>query len=108
MDDRRPDRATLAAFAGVVLMGGSNIVAVRFSNRDLAPFWGAALRFAAASAVMFGIVWARRLPLPRGRSLRLAMLYGVLSFTTSYAFFYWGAVRCRPGWAGSSWPSCRS
>ncbi len=100
MDDRRPDRATLAAFAGVVLMGGSNIVAVRFSNRDLAPFWGAALRFAAASAVMFGIVWARRLPLPRGRSLRLAMLYGVLSFTASYAFFYWGAVQVPAGLGG--------
>lgn len=33
-------------FATVVLVGGGNFVAVRFSNRELAPFWGAGLRFA--------------------------------------------------------------
>ena len=41
----RADRATLAAFLGTVVLAGLNFVAVRFSNRELPPFEGAALRF---------------------------------------------------------------
>lgn len=99
MPDRHPDRATLAAFGTVVLLGSANIVAVRFSNRELAPYWGAALRFAVASLVMFAIVRLQHLPLPRSRSLRGAMIYGVLSFTAAYALFYRGAVDVPAGLA---------
>jgi drug/metabolite transporter (DMT)-like permease len=60
------DRATFAAFAGIVVLGGFNAVAVRFSNRELEPFWGATLRFALAAVVLFGVVVWRRVPLPRG------------------------------------------
>ncbi len=57
--DPTPDRLALGAFAGAVLSGGSNFVAVRFSNRELDPLWGAGLRFALAAAI-FGVLSAVR------------------------------------------------
>ena len=39
------DRTTLLAFGGVVLFGGLNALAVKASNAELAPYWGAAVRF---------------------------------------------------------------
>lgn len=96
----RRERTTLLAFAFVVVLGGTNIVGVRFSNRELDPFWGAGLRFAAASLTLFFIVFAKRLPLPRRRDILGVVIYGVLSFTAAYAFFYWGVVRVPAGLAG--------
>ena len=100
MDAARPDRTTLAAFAAVVLAGGSNMVAVRVSDSGLAPFWGATLRFAIAAGVVLVILRARRLPLPRGRAFAFAAAYGFLTFGLSFALFYWGVVRVPAGMAG--------
>ena len=84
-----PDRLALGAFLGAVLIGGSNFVAVRYSNRELDPLWGAGLRFGLA-AVIFGVlVAALRLSLPRGRMLGLLLLYGLLGFATAYGCLYW-------------------
>ena len=66
------DRTALGAFAGAVFVGGTNFVAIRFSNRELDPIWGAALRFALAAAVFAILCAALRLALPRGRPLALA------------------------------------
>lgn len=77
----------------LVLIGGANFVLVRFSNRELDPFWGAALRWGAASLISFGIVAVRRTPLPRGRALVGAVLYGLLFFGAFYALAYWGLQR---------------
>lgn len=86
------DRGPLIAFAVAVLIGGLNFVAVRFSNRELPPFEGAALRFAAASLLFLAYARARGIPLPRGRSLTGAVLFGLLGFSGAYAFLYWGLV----------------
>lgn len=94
------DRSVLAVFAGVVLIGGSNFVAVRFSNQELAPFWGAALRFALAGALFFAIAAAGRRPLPRGAALVGALAYGLPNFGFSYAFLYWG-LQSAPAALGS-------
>ena len=88
----RTDRSTLLAFAVAVLLGGMNFVAVRFSNRELPPFEGAALRFGIAAVVFFGYALARGIPLPRGRALVGATAFGVLAFGGAYAFGYWGLV----------------
>ncbi|HSL12410.1 MAG TPA: EamA family transporter [Actinomycetota bacterium] len=95
----RAERTTLLAFAGVVLFGASNIVAVRFSNRELDPFWGAGLRFAVSGAVMFALVGINGLRVPRGRSLAGAVGYGALAFAFSYALFYVGVQRVPAGLA---------
>jgi drug/metabolite transporter (DMT)-like permease len=97
---RRPDIRTRAAFAGAVLLGSANIVAVRFSNRELEPLWGAGVRFSIAASVLCTIGLVARRSFPRGRSLRGAVSFGLLAFTGAYAFFYVGAVRVSAGAAG--------
>ena len=86
----KPDRSTLIAFMVVVIIGGSNAVAVRFSNLELQPFWGAASRFAATAGIFWIIVLSLRIPVPRGRNLSGAALFGLFSVGMSYAFLYWG------------------
>jgi drug/metabolite transporter (DMT)-like permease len=97
-----PDRSTLAVFASVVLIGGLNAVAVRYSNQELAPFWGATLRLFAGAVILFVVVLARRVPLPRGRALVGVMLYGLLGFAVSYALLYFGLVDAPAGAAAVS------
>lgn len=92
-----PDRMTLAAFIGAVVIGGGNFVAVRFSNEDLDPLFGAGIRFAAASLILFAIVGLRRLPLPRGRAAWGAIIYGLLGFGISYALLYYALVGLTAG-----------
>jgi drug/metabolite transporter (DMT)-like permease len=81
----------------MVIIGGSNVVAVRFSNQELPPFWGATLRFAGAAAVFFAIVALRRTRLPRGRALWGPVLYGVFGGGASYALVYWALTQVNAG-----------
>ena len=83
-----PDRRALTAFAGAVLIGGTNFVGVRLSNRELDPLWGAALRFAIAAAIFGVICVSMRLRLPRGRTLALVVAYGLLGFGAAYGLLY--------------------
>lgn len=87
----------LGAFAAAVTLGGANFLAVRFSNRELAPFWGAGLRFALAAMLFVVIALALHLRWPRGRQLALTAVYGSLSFAISYALLYWALVRVTAG-----------
>jgi drug/metabolite transporter (DMT)-like permease len=93
----RPDSLTLTAFLVAVTIGGSNFLGVRVSNLELAPVWGAGLRFGLAAIVFFGIVAGLRLPLPRGGQLALTTVYGALSFAIFYALAYWALVRVTGG-----------
>jgi hypothetical protein len=43
--------ATIVGFATLVILIGTNLVAIRFTNRELAPFWNAGARFALAAAI---------------------------------------------------------
>jgi drug/metabolite transporter (DMT)-like permease len=82
-----------------VLIGGSNFVAVRFSNSELPPYWGAALRFLPASALFIAAMALWRIPIPRGSSLRGAAIYGALNFGAGYALGYYGLVDTPAGTA---------
>lgn len=88
---------TFGTFALAVTLGGANFVAVRFSNEELAPFWGAGLRFALAALLFVLIVVALRPPWPRGRVLMLTIGYGTLAFAVTYALMYWALVRVTAG-----------
>jgi drug/metabolite transporter (DMT)-like permease len=90
---RRPDTAVLVVFALVTLIGGTNFVAVRFSNRELAPFWGAGLRFAIAGGLLLAYAKARSIPLPLGPALPGVVIFGLLNFGLTYAFAYWGLLK---------------
>jgi drug/metabolite transporter (DMT)-like permease len=83
------DRSALTAFGSAVVIGGSNFVAIRFSNRELDPLWGAGLRFGLAAAVFALLCAALRLSLPRGRPLALVAAYGLLAFGAAYGCMYW-------------------
>lgn len=90
---------SLAAFSGATLLGGANFLAVRFSNQDLEPFWGAGLRFAIAGLIFVAIALGLGLPWPRGRQLLDTIVYGLVGFTLFYALMYWALVRVTAGMA---------
>ncbi|UCC89359.1 MAG: EamA family transporter [Anaerolineales bacterium] len=94
-----PDSLTLIAFAVLVCLGGSNAVAVRFSNLELPPFWGAAIRFIATAVIFWAILLGRRIGIPAGRALIGSLLYGVLAIGVSYAFLYWSLLSIQAGLA---------
>jgi len=95
----RPDNFSLALFFLVVLLGGSNSVAIRFCNRELAPFWGATLRFGVAALIFWLILWWRKLKLPGLRDSTVIAVNGFLSVGVSFALLYWALIRVPVGLA---------
>ena len=70
---------------------GSTWLFIKLGLNDLPPFTFAGIRFVIASAVLFAIIKARRLPLPRSRAdVLLLAVTGVLSFTLNYGLVFWG------------------
>jgi drug/metabolite transporter (DMT)-like permease len=87
----------LAALVGLVIIGGTNFVAVRVSDFGLPPFWGASIRFLLAAGFFLAIVFVRRIQFPRGRALVGAVIYGVLGFGVFYALTYYALVSVKAG-----------
>lgn len=96
-DQLAPDRKTLRALLVVVLLLGGNFIAVKFSNVELAPFWGASLRFAACTVILAIIMLWRRLKMPQGKVLHGALVYGIFSFGILYALLYWALLHVSSG-----------
>jgi drug/metabolite transporter (DMT)-like permease len=73
------------------LIWGSTWLFIKLGLDDLPPFTFAGIRFVIAAAILFGIIAARRLPLPRSRAdwLLLAVT-GLLSFSLNYGLLFWG------------------
>lgn len=90
MSEARPDRATLVAWLLTIVIGGGNAVGVRLTVLELDPFWGAAVRFAAAGLIFLAAMLIMRPSIGSRGSVVGALLYGVVSFAASYAFLYWG------------------
>lgn len=90
----------LAAFIGAGSIAGLNIVAVRYSNLELPPLWGAGVRFFLAGLLFTFIVLAQRRAWPTGASLRAGVWYGLLGFAAFYALVYYALVHLRAGLAG--------
>ena len=93
------DRSAVLGFVVAVIFLGVNFVAVRFSNQELPPFWGASLRFIIAAILLFIIVRLRNIPLSGGAALTGSVLFGLFSFAISYGFLYWGLTRVGAGMA---------
>jgi drug/metabolite transporter (DMT)-like permease len=96
MDTGR-ERIVVAAFAGNALFAGGNAVAIRFSNRELDPLWGAGLRFTLAASLMCALMIALRAPFPRGRAMTGALLWGVFQFAGAFGFAYYAFVHVHAG-----------
>lgn len=80
-----PDRSAQAAFVGAVLFGGVNAIAIRQAVLELPPLWAMGARFFIAGLLFSALVVVLRRPIPRGRSLWGAALYGVVGFAGGFA-----------------------
>lgn len=96
------DRITLLAFIAMVVGIAGNVVAVKYIARDgdLDPLWAAASRFFLATLIFVVIARVARAPIPRGRALVGAVLYGALSIGAFFGFVYWGLQEAPVGMAG--------
>ncbi|HSM25909.1 MAG TPA: EamA family transporter [Anaerolineaceae bacterium] len=90
-------KLTLSAFIVSTILGGNNAIAVRFSNIEIPPFFGAAFRFSVAGLILFMIVIIKRLPFPKGRTLIGVLFFGVLQFGIGYALGYWSLLEVPAG-----------
>ncbi|HSB65125.1 MAG TPA: DMT family transporter [Anaerolineales bacterium] len=97
METKNPNRSVMIAFALAVFFAGNNAIAVRYSNMELPPFFGAAIRFSIAGIILFALVAILRLPLPRGKGLLGAVLFGVLGSGLNFALMYWALETLHPG-----------
>jgi drug/metabolite transporter (DMT)-like permease len=93
------ERVALAAFVTAAVLAGGNAICIRFSNRELAPLWGAGLRFSLAAALLGAAMAVLKLKPPRGRALTGAFLYGLLNFGAAFALAYYALVRLHAGFA---------
>ena len=87
----------VAAFALVVFLGGFNSIGVHYTNLELPPYWGATLRLVPTALIMFLLVVLLKLPMPRGRPLLGAILFGMLNYGGFFAFIYFGLEKVQPG-----------
>lgn len=88
-----PDRTTITVFFLTALLGGGNSVAIRFSNAELAPYWGASIRFAASSLLFWLILSLMRIQLPALRDSIVLLLTGFFAVGISFALLYYGLVK---------------
>lgn len=95
----RFDAVTLLLFLGCVVLAAGNFIAVRYSNLELAPMWGAGLRFALAALIFILIAAATAAQQPRGAARRTTALYGFLNFGVFYALMYWSLLHVTAGTA---------
>ncbi len=93
----RPDAIALVLFGLCVLLGSGNFLAVRFSNLELPPLWGAGLRFALAAIVFTALAFATRRPWPRGAMLARTVVFGLLNFGLFFALMYWSLLHVTAG-----------
>jgi drug/metabolite transporter (DMT)-like permease len=86
------DRSILIPFLLFILVGGGASVAIRVTYAEMPPFWSAASRFALGALALWAIAFFKRIPLPRGRALVGAMLFGALTVGLAFLLISWGLV----------------
>jgi drug/metabolite transporter (DMT)-like permease len=91
------EQTAISAFVAMSVLAGGNAVAIRYSNRELEPLWGAALRFTLAAALLAAVMLTLRLTLPSGPALSGAILYGALGIGGAFALAYYGFVEIHAG-----------
>jgi drug/metabolite transporter (DMT)-like permease len=87
-----PDRSVLIAFLMFIVVGGGASVAIRVTYGELAPFWAAASRFGLAALAFWVMVIIEKLPLPKGRALLGALIFGTLTVGLAFILIAWGLV----------------
>lgn len=96
---RRQSAWNALAFALLVVLIGTNLVAIRVGNRELAPLWHAGFRFLLAALLFWLIALVLRSPRPTAPAAAGAALYGLLTIAGFFAFVYAGLVDAPVGLA---------
>jgi drug/metabolite transporter (DMT)-like permease len=91
------DRVVMAAFAICNVSVATTPIAVRFTNRELDPVWGAGLRFAVCAVLFIALSAVLGVRLPRGRALAGGVLFGTLNFAATVGLAYYAFVRIHAG-----------
>ena len=86
-------RNVLLAFLLFVLVSGGASVAIRITYAELAPFWGATMRFALGALIFWSMALAKKIKVPRGRALLGAVLFGALTVGFAFVLIAWGLVK---------------
>jgi drug/metabolite transporter (DMT)-like permease len=86
--DGPPDPLTIGAFGLLIVLAGGNAVAIKIVGDDLDAFWGAILRFAAAGLIFAFLMVGLRVPVPKGRALMGAVIYGLLAFGAAFGLAF--------------------
>jgi drug/metabolite transporter (DMT)-like permease len=97
MKTKASNRPVAAAFIMIVLFTGFNAIAVKSSEAELPPFFGAGIRFGIAAILLIAIMLVLRLPLPRGRNFYGAILFGILGSGISRALLYYALEKLPAG-----------
>jgi drug/metabolite transporter (DMT)-like permease len=84
-------------FVGCALIWGTTFLAIRFGNEATPPVWAATIRLALASVLLFGITAVFRMPLPRGKALRGAALWGMFNLGVNMSLLYIGETTVPSG-----------
>ena len=81
-----------ARLVWLILCGiwGSTWLFIKLGLEDLPPLTFAGIRFVISCAILFPLVWLRRLPLPKSRADWMLLVgTGVLSFSLNYGLVFW-------------------
>ena len=97
-ETRGNDRlVVLWAFLAEAILAGGNSVAIRFSNRELDPLWGASVRFALAALLVGGVMAVLKVDFPRGRLLTGCAVFGLFQFAGAFGLYYYALVEIQAG-----------
>jgi drug/metabolite transporter (DMT)-like permease len=97
MEPKVLNKSVYVAFGMIVLFTGINALAVKSTEAELPPYFGAGLRFGAAAIIIIILMLILRLPLPRGRSFVGAVLFGILGSGISRALLYYALEKLPSG-----------
>jgi drug/metabolite transporter (DMT)-like permease len=80
-------------FAAFIILVGGAPVAMRISYSELAPFLTGLTRVGLGAVIFWVLAFYKRLPLPKGRALAGAVLYGTLGVGITFVLISWGLVK---------------
>ena len=81
----------IVVYSSLCTIWGSTWVMIKVGLIGAPPFTAAGIRLIIASIVIFGILWWRRIPLPRSRAFYgLSLFLGVCQMGAAYGLVYWG------------------
>ncbi len=87
-----PARPVLLAFLAFVVVGGGASVAIRITYAELAPFWASTARFGLAALIFWAVAAYKKIPLPKGRALMGAIIFGTLTMGLAFLLIAWALV----------------